>query len=421
MQASDPTVSEPNLVAFAIPIFLGAVILEALIARRRGDHYNFGTAISDLGCGTLFQGIEVLFKLLTLGAYVWLFEHARWIDWAEGHWAPWVIAFVGVDLLFYWWHRASHVVNFLWAVHGVHHQSEDFNLAVALRQPTFEPLTWFLFFAPLAFLGVSPLQYVLAYAINRFYQFWIHTELVRRVGPFEWILNTPSHHRVHHGVNPQYLDKNYGAILIIWDRLFGTFEIEDEAVVYGTTVPLESYNPVWANFSIFARIGRLSRIARRSRDKLWAPFAHPAWLPEGREPDPDAPKRLIDVGDHYEAGPKYRPEIPTATKIYVAAHFALAGIAMFGFLWFEARWSLPQLAAGAAVAAASTAAFAGLVERRPWALGFELLRLVAMFGTVAWLGSVELSAALAGAVAAVGAVVSFVIFWVYRARLRAPL
>ena len=208
---------EYNWAALAVPIFLGATLLEAWIARkRRQDLYAFGTALSDLACGTVFQAGELVLKLGFVAAYVWLFEHARLVTWDEsGPW-PWVLGIVGVDFLFYWWHRVSHVVNVLWAVHGVHHQSEDYNLAVALRQPLFEPVTWFVFYAPLALLGVSPVVYLAAYGINRFYQFWIHTQVVDK-GPgwVEWLLNTPSHHRVHHGVNEQYLDKNYGAVLIL--------------------------------------------------------------------------------------------------------------------------------------------------------------------------------------------------------------
>ncbi len=370
---------ELNVAAYAVPVFLIAVVVEALLGRRREGYYYFGTAISDLGCGTVFQGVEVIFKLITLGAYAWIYEHFRLVDWAEGHWAPWVIAIVGVDFLFYWWHRASHVVNSLWAVHGVHHQSEDFNLAVALRQPLFEPLTWFLFFVPLAFLGVSPLVYLAAYGLNRFYQFWIHTELVDKLGPLEWILNTPSHHRVHHGVQEQYLDKNYGAILIIWDRIFGTYEREEERVVYGTTTPLASYNPVWANFAIFGRIGRLAGRARALGQKLWAPFAHPAWLPSEGDPDAEADKRM-EV-------PKYRPEISGATMAYVGAHFLFLGVGLFFFVLLEFRWTIPQLCLGAAVAVISGLSFSGLVERRPWALPMELVRLAAMFAAWAWLGS----------------------------------
>ena len=367
-----------NYAALAVPVFLIATLAEAWLSRRQGrDNYAFGTALSDLACGSVFLATELLLKLVTLAAYAWIFTHWRLIDFAEGSWVPWVLGVVGVDLLFYWWHRVSHVVNVLWAVHGVHHQSEDYNLAVALRQPIFEPITWFLFYAPLAFLGVSPVIYILAYALNRFYQFWIHTELVGKTGPFEWILNTPSHHRVHHGVQDKYLDRNYGAILIIWDRLFGSFQPEEEHPHYGTTVPLRSYNPVWANFVHLQRCWRLAKLARRPADKLWVWFAHPAWLPEGVD-DPDGkPDR--------EGYAKYRPKISKPLRTYLVLHFAVAGIAIGVVAFYEHWFTALQLAAASAVFVAGFASFLGLIERKLWARPLELARLAGFVGVAHWL------------------------------------
>ncbi len=368
-----------NWAALAVPIFLSATVLEAWIARRkRQDLYAFGTALSDLACGSVFQAGELVLKLVFVAAYAWLFEHARVIDWSDESPWPWVLGMLGVDLLFYWWHRVSHVVNVMWAVHGVHHQSEDYNLAVALRQPLFEPASWFVFYAPLALLGVSPVVYLLSYAVNRFYQFWIHTELVDKGPPgVEWLLNTPSHHRVHHGVNPQYLDKNYGAVLIVWDRLFGTFEPEVETPVFGTTVPLRSYNPLWANFVHIDRIRRLARLASRTRDRWWAWVAHPAWLPVGvTEPAPKVDRA------HYQ---KYRPAIGFRLQVYVVLHFALAGIALSTVVFFEHWLSPAQLAGAGAVLMVSFVAFLGLVESRSWAWPLEWARLLAFVGATAWL------------------------------------
>ncbi len=371
-----------NYVAFAIPVFLGSIILEAIIARRQGrqGYYYFGTALSDIGTGTVFQALEVFLKLATLGLYVWVYQHARLIDWSEHIGVAWLLGLLGVDFLFYWWHRASHVVNVFWAVHGVHHQSEDFNLAVALRQPAFEPITWFLFYVPLAFLGVSPEIYIASYAIDRLYQFFIHTELVGKLPrPIEWLFNTPSHHRVHHGVQDQYLDKNYGAILIVWDRIFGTFEVEGERVVYGTTVPLASYNPVWGNFQLLVRIAKLAGAAKTLREKLWAPFAHPAWLPAGVEPDPDEPKRM--------KSDKYRPDISRALAWYLSGHYLLIGVALIPFLLFEHDFSWAQLIAGSALIIVSNMTFLGLIERKRWAVQLERLRGVLTAATIAWLAS----------------------------------
>ncbi len=394
---------EYNWAALAVPIFLAATVIEVWIARRRRrDDYAFGTALSDLACGSVFQAGELLFQLLFLAAYAWLYDHAALVHWEEGSVWPWILAIVGVDLLFYWWHRVSHVVNVMWAVHGVHHQSEDYNLAVALRQPLFEPITWFLFYAPLAFVGVSPIHYLAAYGINRFYQFWIHTQVVDR-GPawVEWVLNTPSHHRVHHGVNEQYLDKNYGAVLILWDRLFGTFEPEVETPTYGTTVPLRSYSPLWANLVHLDRIRTLSKMSRTRRERLWAWVAHPAWLPEGATD----PATKVDRATYQ----KYRPAVPGPLRIYLLGHFALAGAAMGTVVFFEHGLSVAQLAAAATVLIASFAAILGLVEGRAWAWPLERARLLGLVTVSSWLLSTAAGWSITSALGAGGAVAALCI------------
>lgn len=370
-----------NYVAFAIPVFLGSIVIEAYIAKKReADVYNFGTAMSDLATGTVFQALEVFLKLATFGVYIWVYQNWSLIDWENAPWAPWVIGILGVDLLFYWWHRASHVVNTLWAVHGVHHQSEDYNLAVALRQPAFEPITWFFFYVPLAFLGVSPEIYIVAYALDRLYQFFIHTQLVDKLPrPIEWLFNTPSHHRVHHGVQDQYLDKNYGAILIVWDRMFGTFEPEGETVVYGTTVPLGSYNPVWGNLQYFAHMAALAGKATRVRDKIWVWFAHPAWLPEGVTRDPNEKKRL--------ESDKYRREVSVVLAWYVAAQYLFIGTLMIPFLLLEHDFDLLQLAVGSGLIMLGSASLLGLIENKDWALTVERIRGPLTAIGVAWLAS----------------------------------
>ena len=165
------------------------------------------------------------------------------LDLGTGAWA-WGAAILGWDFLYYWNHRASHESRWLWAVHVVHHSSEHYNLSTALRQPVAEGITLSVPYGLLALAGVRPRLIEQARAVNLIYQFWIHTEAIRRLGWFERVFNTPSHHRVHHGSNRQYLDRNHGSILIIWDRLFGTFEEEDEPVVYGLTTNVDSFNPV---------------------------------------------------------------------------------------------------------------------------------------------------------------------------------
>src|SRR3954464_9755683 len=234
----------PNLISLAVPFFFAAIVAEAIAARvRKRKAYRLGCAIADLNVGIASQIAELFLKGVGVVAYAGLYEH-RLVTFADGSPWPWVIGLVGIDFLYYWWHRASHVVNVLWAVHAVHHQSEDMNFAVALRQPAFEALTIIPFHVPLALLGVEPWIYVSCYAIDLIYQFWVHTEATRRKPALEWVLNTPSAPRVHHGLNPRYLDKNYGGILLVWDRLFGTYEPEVEPPVYGVTHALASYNPI---------------------------------------------------------------------------------------------------------------------------------------------------------------------------------
>src|ERR1700722_8367252 len=220
-------------IALAVPFFFVLIGAELAFARaKKRSVYRVGDALGDLGCG-MFQQVLLLFLAgASLALYTWVFEPHRLVTWSSAA-VPWVIALVGVDFLYYWWHRLSHEVNVLWVAHVVHHQSEDYNLAVALRQAILTSFTAVPFYLPLAFLGVPPLVFASANAISTLYQFWIHTELVGKLGWFEGWLNTPSHHRVHHAVTPQYLDRNYGAILIVWDRLFGTFIREEEAPVYG--------------------------------------------------------------------------------------------------------------------------------------------------------------------------------------------
>ncbi len=392
----------PNYAAFAMPIFAVAIAVELWVARRRGrvrELYALGTAVSDIGCGAVFQALEVVLTLVTLAGYAWLHEHASVVEWASDSPWPWVVGMVGVDFLYYWWHRISHVSNVMWAVHGVHHQSEDYNLAVALRQPIAEPITLMLFFWVLAIAGVPPLVFVISFGANLFYQFWIHTELITTLPrPVEWVLNTPSHHRVHHGVDANYLDRNYGGVLVIWDRLFGSFQAEQQRPTYGTTVPLRSYDPLWGNAQHLHRTWQLSRAASRWSDKLWAWFAHPAWLPRGVA-DP-APK------PSQGRPPKYRPEVSPARAWYVGGSLLVVAGVGAPFVYWGHLLPLAQILVTAVVLVASHVALNGLVEAKPWAPMLDWLRIVALSATAGWLVTTGGSATLGISIAAGVLVVS---------------
>jgi sterol desaturase/sphingolipid hydroxylase (fatty acid hydroxylase superfamily) len=367
-------------IALAIPVFLAAILVEAAVARRRGLRvYRFFDAITDLSCGVGNQTVGLLLALVTVTGYGYVFRHYPLVRWDAGSPWPWVVGIVGLDFLYYWWHRASHEVNFLWAAHVVHHQSEDYNLAVALRQAWFTGLTSLPFYLPLAMLGANVEVFVISNSISLVYQFWIHTELVRTVDPFEWILNTPSHHRVHHATNPQYLDRNYGAILIIWDRMFGTFEPEREPCVYGITKPLASTNPVWANFHYWVELLELSASAPTWRGKLMTPFRRPGYDERTRrvELPPFTPR---------ESFQKFVPPRPSpGLTAYVYANFLVVATGVMLLLLFHNTMALPAVGVCVAAIVAATVGWSALFEQRRWAVPFEAARVAATLAVVAWL------------------------------------
>ncbi|MBL4683087.1 MAG: sterol desaturase family protein [Nannocystaceae bacterium] len=342
--------------ALAVPVFGLAIAGEWWLARRRGREasYHPGVAAADIGCGALYQALELVLRIAVLGVYGLCYEHARLVDWDSASGWPWVIGLLGVDLAYYAWHRVSHVVNALWAVHAVHHQSEDYNFAVALRQPLAEPLTWMPFLCIFAVLGI-PVEVALAsFAANMFYQFWLHTELVGRLPrPLEWVLNTPSHHRAHHGIEPEYLDKNYGGVLILWDRLFGTFEPERRPPTYGTTDPLRSLNPLWGNAAHWYYMLKLAATARSRWDALRVLVAHPSWRPVGV---------AASVGGRRPA--RYRPSVSAKIQLRALAGLGVAVTAATTLLLFEASLSVGQLLLGFGALAAVVVAATSALERR---------------------------------------------------------
>jgi sterol desaturase/sphingolipid hydroxylase (fatty acid hydroxylase superfamily) len=229
---------------------------------------------------------------VVMGIVGWWFATLLWpyrvVDLGTGA-LGWTVAIVGWDFIYYWDHRISHETRFFWASHVNHHSSLEFNLSTALRQPWTAFQTAF-FVGFLALVGVSPALIVMSGAINLIYQYWIHTELVDRIGPLEAVLNSPSHHRVHHGSNPQYLDKNYGGIFIVWDRVFGTYEREVEPVVYGLTKNIHSYNLLTIAFHEWRALGRDLRATATWRDRARRLYRGPGWEP--LTTNPEAPASL---------------------------------------------------------------------------------------------------------------------------------
>lgn len=203
------------------------------------------------------------------------------IDWAGGI-ALILTAYIIIDFGFYWYHRAIHEIRFGWAAHVNHHSSQFFNVGTALRASFVEAWLEPLFLVPVVLIGIDPVMAIALMSLNHLYQYWLHTRHVGKLGPLEWIMNTPSHHRVHHGSNLKYCDKNYAGTFIVWDRFFGTFEEEQEEPVYGTRHQLETRNPVTATFHEWVAIAKDLKRARSFRETMGYLFAAPGWAPDGK-------------------------------------------------------------------------------------------------------------------------------------------
>jgi sterol desaturase/sphingolipid hydroxylase (fatty acid hydroxylase superfamily) len=268
-------------VILSIPLYFLLIGLELLWeARKHKGIYRINDAITNISCGIASQISGALWGVLSIGMYQLVYQYASIAQIPVNLWSN-LLLFLAVDFCYYWYHRSSHEVNFLWNTsHVVHHQSEDYNLSVALRQSSFGGVFSMLFYLPLAFMGFNTYAFLAVKGINLIYQFWIHTEAINKLPRwFEFIFNTPSHHRVHHGRNPKYIDRNHAGTLIIWDRMFGTFQEEEEKPTYGVTKPIHSWNPVWANVQPVIDMGRQFWQTPGWMNKIKVLFYKPGWQP----------------------------------------------------------------------------------------------------------------------------------------------
>ena len=369
-----------DLIALAVPFFLLALIVELVIDRRRGTRlYRANDAINSLSAGTLSTTIGYFTKLLPLIAWGFVLENfalidmpLAWFDASPRGIALWVTAALAWDLCYYWFHRFSHEISILWAAHAVHHQSEDYNLSTALRQTSTGFLFGWIFYVPLFVIGFPLEVLVTVNAVNLIYQFWVHTQVVRRMGALDRILVTPSNHRVHHAQNEIYIDKNYGGMLILWDRLFGTFadERDDEPVVFGVRKPLANWNPFWANLQVYDYLLFDARHARRWRDKLGIWFRRTGWRP------PDVEQRYPRRPAELAAFEKFDPPVPPGVQRYVLAQFGIAIAATLGIAVLFAVAGANAVLLPCVLLWVLLYTLGLLNEGRPYAIRFELARLL---------------------------------------------
>jgi alkylglycerol monooxygenase len=347
------------LILWALPVFGLLMAAEFAWGRWRGrNSYGLADTLASLVQGLVSQAVAACTQLVQVGLYAlawpWIALAPHAGLWQHGSGA--VVAVLLYDLCDYALHRASHECALLWAAHAVHHQSRHFNLSTALRQESAYALTGFAFFLPMAVVGVPPAQFALAGVVVLFYQFWIHTEHVGALGWLDRVVSTPSNHRVHHATNARYLDRNYGAILVVWDRLFGTFEPESEPCRYGTVTPLQGHGTFEAVLGPYRDLLAKCRRMRGWRDTLRAVFGAPGWAPGYAAPAP--------AHEDTVAPASVTPALPLARGALAVALFLLAVADTGGLLWFADALTYGRLLAVAGCVLAGTWAVGAALERR---------------------------------------------------------
>jgi sterol desaturase/sphingolipid hydroxylase (fatty acid hydroxylase superfamily) len=323
-------VSPYQVIVLATPVFFVAMAIEFAWGIAKGHNtYRLDDALSSIGLGMLSEVTKVFLKLVLIGIYTAIFDtFALWRNdafWTA--WYGWLLALVFYDFCYYWLHRLGHETAILWAAHVVHHQSQDYNLSTALRQPSSYALLAWVFYVPMALAGVPPVVFAIVALVDLLYQFWVHTEHVGKLGWFDRWFVSPSNHRVHHAVNDRYLDRNYGGILIVWDRIFGSFAQETEKCVYGTRSPLESWDPLWANVQVYAALAKDSWHARRWADKLRVWIKPPGWRPA------DVAARFPRPGFDISNVQRFEPEMSRQVAWFAGLQFAAMLAGATAFLW----------------------------------------------------------------------------------------
>jgi sterol desaturase/sphingolipid hydroxylase (fatty acid hydroxylase superfamily) len=367
-------------ISLAVPVFIALVAVEFAYDRIRGTaYYRFADAISSLSCGIVSTGMRVFFGFIGLFVYEWTLAHCAPVSLPSTNWLTWLFAFVFYDFCYYWQHRLGHTVGLFWASHSVHHQSEEFNLTTALRQPGTGVFSNWLFYIPMALCGIPLTVFLLVGVIQLFYQFWPHTRHIGRLGVLDRWIQTPSNHRVHHAQNGIYLDRNYVGVFLLWDHLFGTFqeEREDEPCIYGVRLQLKSWNPVWANLHYYWIMLRDCWHTRSWRDKLRVWYAPPGWRP-------------ADVSHRFPKPPydphrdflRFDPQRTLFLSIYVLVQFGAILVAHSHFLAVLPQQSLAANAMYFVFLVVSLAILGGLLENRRV---FRVMESIRLLGSAAFI------------------------------------
>lgn len=373
-----------NPIVLSIPIYFILIGIELVVERfTNKDLYKFPDSVANISCGITSQLSGLFLTIFGIGVYQFFFEKLSLIAIEHFTWWYWVILVLLVDLAYYWAHRMSHEVNLFWGGHVVHHQSEEYNLSVALRQSSLQIVWTFAFSLPIAILGFKTEHFVLVNAFNTLYQFWIHTETIGKFPPWiEFIFNTPSHHRVHHGRNPKYIDKNHAGSLIIWDRMFGTFQEEEEHPTYGITKPINSWNPIFANVSHYISMAEDIRQIPGAKDKVKYLFMKPGWFPKSLGGYRAAPE--VDRTTYK----KYQTPSGISLNLYVLFQYVICLGGTAAFLFNAAKFNMGEKLFVAVLVSLMVVNCGVLFEQRPWVKFSEWFRIISypllLIGITIW-------------------------------------
>ncbi|NVK36629.1 MAG: sterol desaturase family protein [Gammaproteobacteria bacterium] len=379
--------SDYNINGLAIPLFLIFMAMEFLYLRLCGRSlHRYNDSVTSLSMGLCLLISDALLKAYTFTVFIYLWQHHRLFDFAATDLITWVVFFFGVDFCYYWFHRCAHEINILWGTHVGHHQSEEYNLTTALRQSAFQYAFSWVFYLPLAILGCPPQVFLVQFIILKLYQFWLHTQAIYRIPGLEGFFSTPSSHRVHHAKNPVYIDRNYGGTLVIWDRLFGTWqpELKQEACHYGTTRPLDTFNPIKANLQHWNMLLKDTLHTRSLRDKFSLWFQPTGWRPNdclSLEHDTSAMQK-----DGCRDRQKYDPPTSKLNKIYAGIIMLSLFLLSTLFLFLTPSLVFWQLTLGSCLIILGLVVANDLLESKTTYLKFEVVRwpLTIWFSVTLW-------------------------------------
>lgn len=365
-----------NYVAFIIPAFFIFLGLEYWIARRKGraDLFSYESAVSNISIGIAERLLNLLITGSFYGLFYYIYEHYAWVH-IPNHWSVWVALILATDLVWYWYHRLGHEINLMWGAHIVHHQSEEYNYTVSARITTIQAIIRNLFWCILPWVGFHPAMVITILVVHGAYSFFTHTQVIGKLGWLENIFITPSHHRVHHASNDKYLNKNYGDIFVFWDKLFGTFQREEEQPVYGLTHPLKSHSFLWQHFHYYAELWE----ACRRSGSVWSSIRIVLGKPEDLDQNirPELESKILPQKLGFRSSFRF--------KVYLNLQLIACLTGLFLFTLYFNQLDVLDKGFIIALILITLVNCGALLEQQYWIYKLEIVRLLILCGYIGFL------------------------------------